>query len=299
MRALTALLAVLLVAGCSGGDEEPAPAPSPTTTQPALPSGESWRTGVFERLPLDDFVLEGADAQAVLDANRLLTSRCMRAAGYTYLAARVIDTGSVSYPYGPTDPATVARVGYSQPTLVSDTTDQPTRDDQLLTLAYYRALLGRAAPKVLGTLPVVGTGPVTPADGCTGRAVLGLGPLPDPTALVGELGHQAAEQVPDDQRVRQALDAWSACMDAAGHPFSTPAEARDHDWLTEPAGLQVATATADVGCKAQADLPGTWQRVEAEAQAPLVAAHQAELDQVRARSRAQVARARALLQPGP
>jgi hypothetical protein len=139
---------------------------------------------------------------------------------------------------------------------------------------------------------------VTAADGCTGRATLGLGPLPDPDALVGRLGHEAALRVPDDERVRQALDAWSACMDGAGYPFASPREALDFPWRSAPEGVEVATATADVACKAAADLPGTWQQVEAEEQAPLVAANLAALSAVAERSRAQATRARALLQPG-
>lgn len=304
MRALIALALVgALATGCTGGEAPegaPTPTMTPTTSTPPLPDGSdtAWRTGVFVALPLDDYVSTGAGAQTVLDGNRLLMRRCMRAKGFTYLASRLVDSGSVAYPYGPTDPTAVATYGYTQAPIAVSTKDQPrrSRDDAPLSIAYLQALLGRSAPASLVALPDPGPGgPVTLADGCTGQATLGLGPLPDPTSLVGRLGLQAQQRVTDDARVRGAIDRWSACMDGAGHPYESPMAALQRVPREVPAQEQVAIALADVACKAASDLPRTWQTVEAGLQQPLVDAERAALEQVRTRSRAQVARAAALL----
>lgn len=307
MRGLTGLvLLAVLLTGCSddGGPPQTSPTPVSTTTStvPPLPPADSqaWRTGVFVELPLDAYVLAGEQAQAVLAAHRLLIERCMRDQGYPYLASRILDTGKVYYPYGPTDPEEAAAYGYNQrPTQVLFETGPRDEEEIGLSPGYLQALLGVSAPSSGLTLPEKGMGPVTLAHGCTGRATLGLGPLPDPASLVGKLGWQAQNLVRGDPAVRSALDAWSICMDRAGRPFESPMAALEHDWDSEPKQEEIATALADIACKAAADLPRTWQQAEARAQRPLVAAHRQQLAQVRARSQAQVRRAQELLSTVP
>ena len=125
MRALTALLAAALLAGCTGGADGAdgadgrEPVPTPSTALPPLPpaTDERWRTGVFVALPLDRYVLRGDDARAVLDAvhelakahlalARATTSRAKNsAAGQEYLVRTaavhdLIDRARSTGPHG-------------------------------------------------------------------------------------------------------------------------------------------------------------------------------------------------------
>lgn len=70
-----------------------------------------------------------------------------------------------------------------------------------------------------------------------------------------------------DQRVADAIDAWSACLEqATGEQYATPNEAARAYGLAETPATEheITVALADVDCQAMADVEGIWRHVYAE-----------------------------------
>lgn len=51
-------------------------------------------------------------------------------------------------------------------------------------------------------------------------------------------------------------------MAESGYSYKSPAEPRKQKWPTPPSPAELATATADVNCKARTNLAGIWLAVQ-------------------------------------
>jgi hypothetical protein len=110
---------------------------------------------------------------------------------------------------------------------------------------------------------------------------------------------QASQWAQTDPRVLAVERAWSRCMAQRGYGFGTPQQAQQHNWPQTPTIGEVATAVADLSCKAKTNLPNTWLTVEAAYQQALIAQNLAALSQLQANFGALIQRAEALLGGGP
>jgi hypothetical protein len=106
---------------------------------------------------------------------------------------------------------------------------------------------------------------------------------------------QASQWAQTDPRVLAVERAWSKCMAQRGYSFRTPQQAQQHNWPRTPTTGEVATAVADVSCKAKTNLPNTWLTVEAGYQQVLVAQTLAALSQLQANFSRLIQRSEALL----
>jgi hypothetical protein len=88
-------------------------------------------------------------------------------------------------------------------------------------------------------------------------------------------------------------------MAARGYTFGTPLQAQQHNWPSQPTTGEVATAVADVSCKARTNLPNTWLTVEAAYQQALVAQNLAALSELQKNFGALLSRAEAILSGQP
>ncbi len=116
--------------------------------------------------------------------------------------------------------------------------------------------------------------------GCLQQADLQLyGTLsgnPDPDPVPG-IAIEAAQWTQSDPRVLLAERLWSACMARSGYTYKTPAQAQQGSWPSQPSAAEIATAVADVRCKAQTDFVNTWLAVEAAYQQALISQNLTEL----------------------
>jgi hypothetical protein len=258
------------------------------------------RTGGLT-LPLDAYAFTAAEDQVLARAAEARVRRCAESFGLDTSAADPLPFGTAAQSqaaavtrhdrrYSVVDAEVAARYGYHPPT----TNDVRREFYESHTAAELEILVGVTAD---GS-PSARSG--VPEGGCLGEAarapagVDGTG-LRAGEELVSDVQAGAWHAAMADPRVVEAFAAWSSCMAAAGFRYAAPMEANDDPrwWASETAGSEeIATAVADVSCKSSTGLIAVWSAVEAEHQAELIAANQAELDAYRALLDQQVASAR-------
>jgi hypothetical protein len=283
--------------GLSGSGKRP-----DITVGPIPPASSTADVG----LPLDSYQLVASQQQdALAEANVILTQRCMTARGFDYPAAAPASSDAASLqalevqPVGITSPAQAQTYGYQQPKGQSrpgfffvggGVALNIGRALQHHQQAWLSALLGigirarRGAVLPPGCLRVV-AGELYRAGGngfAGGEPVL-------------TLAFQALQWTQTDSRIRAADRLWSRCMARRGFSYPSPAAAAGHHWPKSPSTAEIATASADVSCKMQANLPNTWLAVEAAYQQALITANLATLSQLQARFRALLNRAESLI----
>jgi hypothetical protein len=99
---------------------------------------------------------------------------------------------------------------------------------------------------------------------------------------VPQIAEQAASFTQTDPRIRAVFRAWSACMARHFYHYASPSQVEGHHWRTPPNKAEIATAVADVTCKAQTNLLNTWLAVEAAYQQALIGQNLATLSQLQA-----------------
>ncbi len=253
-------------------------------------------------MPLDAYEqVAGLEQDTGLAAFGLLVQRCMQAKGFSYpfppLSGGSLGTlrAIEDQPVGITSLAAARAHGYGNPRglyvpsgRVGFTVFPLPMTFQDLTrhsAAWASALLGGFAPGASGMRP-----------GClqTMQSQLdkGLGRLADP---VPQLAAQAAQWAQSDPRVLAAERSWSRCMAAGGYSYQTPVQAAAHPWPTKPTPAEIATATADVACKARVNLPNTVLTIEAAYQQALIAQNPTAFAHLQTAFRALLQRAETLL----
>jgi len=253
----------------------------PPITVAQIPPAGSGQSIV---LPLEAYEQVASQEQDTgLAAFGLLTQRCMQAKGFSYPVAPQ-PAGSLTalaaienQPAGITSLAQAKAHGYGQPGKLYVPSGRVGFSVFPLLLprglsftalshhpAWASALLGGWAPGAQSR-----AGQLRPGCYQTVQAQLvhGISGLTDP---VPQLAAQAAQWAQSDRRVLAAQRSWSRCMAAHGYSYQTPTQPATHHWPKTPTPAEVATATADVSCKAQVNLPNTVLIVEAAYQQALL-----------------------------
>ncbi|MCE7081847.1 hypothetical protein [Streptomyces sp. ST2-7A] len=282
-------------------------------TDTTAPGGSPSAEAVF---PLDTIGIDDADQALLEEARDAVVTSCMARHGLEYAAADRPPRPSVhrhTHLYGVDDPVHAAEHGYLHPIDLDPHTYAPVHAEEL-TPEQELALYGDPAVDPLDlpdTLeearerpgPEVGGVPV-PATGCHGEATLLINRPDDrwidPTFLM-ELADEAGHEADADERVRDLLADWSACMADRGRPADSPLT------VTEELGLAgdvsgeeaIAVALLDVACKEETDLVARWVAVDAEHQEHVIAEHTDLLAEYAEQHVERMERARAILADGP
>lgn len=309
---MATLAAGALTAGCSA-KAGPAAAGLPASAGGSGPAAhqsastaarKSLRNGELVPQPLDAYVADNSQSNAIDQATTELIDSCMRRKGFTVPQptaaqqelAQLTSSSQLQEPYGLTSAHRAAEFGYSSPTAARIKLPHSIRSFGPGTIgpkespAYYTALMGYPAG-----VPPAGFDTVK---GCTGQAYNALdgGPAPvDPHDVVGTLAGQAEQDAQGSSVVIRALAAWTSCMAAKGYSYQTPMQAASAKWPQSPSPLEISTAKADVSCKAQSDLPLLWQRTQASYERKLINQYAGALAQVKQATAAEVRRAEAAL----
>jgi hypothetical protein len=271
--------------GAGGGGSRP------KITVPPIPPANSSLTIA---MPLEAYQAISTQQQETLaDASTLLIQHCMAARGFQ-------DTNSASPPFssvatleqveasgaGLTSIAQARTFGFARPKGAGSGPSGPQIIGFVSAAGFGQSLkAGRAyAEALFGFGPGTGTGPGGHL-GClqqASKAVYGAQvgePVPDPVPQIAE---QAASFTQTDPRIRAVLRAWSACMARHFYHYASPSQVEGHHWRTPPNRAEIATAVADVTCKAQVNLLNTWLAVEAAYQQALIGQNLATLSQLQA-----------------
>jgi hypothetical protein len=273
----------IFIGGVGGGGSRPK-----ITVPPIPPVGSSLPIP----MPLDAYqAISTQQQEALADASALLIQRCMAARGFE-------DTSTASPPFstvvtleqietagaGLTRVAQARTFGFVHP---KNTGSQPA-GPQIIgivgAVGFGQSLkAGRAYAEALyGFGPGTGTGPGGHL-GCSqqaGREVYGpiFGePASDP---VPQIAAQAVTFTQSDPRIHAVDRAWSRCMARHFYLYSTPQQLEERHWRSPPYRAEIATAVADVTCKAQTNLLNTWLAVEAAYQQALIGQNLAALSQL-------------------
>ena len=289
---------VIIVGGAGAGGAPvifigagPAHGSRPKITVPPIPPANS---SLPVAMPLEAYQAISTQEQAALaDASNLLVQHCMAVRGFQ-------DTSSASAPFssvttlgqveaagaGLTSLTQARTFGFARPKSTGSTPSGPQIIGFVNAVGFGQSLkAGRAYAEALyGFGPGFGGGPGGHV-GClqqASKAVYGAlvgEPVPDPVPQVAE---QAVSFTQTDPRIRAVIRAWSACMARHYYHYGSPSQVEGHHWRTPPNRAEIATAVADVTCKAQTNLLNTWLAVEAAYQQALIGQNLATLSQLQA-----------------
>lgn len=303
---LAAVAAAGLLASCTtthgpakGGNGAPAADASPMVDTRAWPK-PTPQQGLAKglRLPLEDYMQGYGDTVTLDEGKRHLAERCMGGYGLTVHLPKAGTNPSPSWDdanmerrYGLTDPDAAAQFGYRLPGDRAEPVRQKVPD---LTDVEIEVLTGHAKPPAPAAgAPVRPGGPARASyngkalhkNGCAGWAKQQIGgPAEEELQFVSELNGQSFTESMKAQPVKDALAAWSACMDGKGYPgLKDPFAAADsvQHAGAEPTAEEKKLAVAEVDCKQATHLVGIWHSEETKIQKDLVGAHRARLDAVR------------------
>ncbi|MFF1693847.1 hypothetical protein ACFVXC_09525 [Streptomyces sp. NPDC058257] len=298
---LVAGLVAVGLAGCGAEFSGGGPGDPGDPGLPAVPSVKEEKD--LPALPLDRYEASTRDIRRHTEAQARVTQSCMRKLGFEdfprYPASpkmansfEMTAVAMSSYPYGPLDLDSARRWGYGWDP-ERPLADSAQSEGRAVTAREQKALDGWRGK---------------PADGCASRGADRLTEgVQDKTRMytyVPRRRQSLDKAVAGDERVREALDTWSECLESKGvKRYETPSDAfgdkawgrgNDHGGNTDRTEEELATATADVECKREHNTAGVWWVVRREKQRADVARHKDAYDGVRAdqaRVRANVKRA--------
>lgn len=260
-------------------------------------------------MPLDSYEQVAANEQEVLaQASSLLTQRCMTSRGFSYTQAAQ-PSGELTAlqetentPVGLTSLSQAQTYGYATPKSGAGSAG-PEFFGIVSGQAFGQAIQDNGPAWVtalLGFSPGPQRGPVR-HEGCIQLVTSELyGPdrgsaNPDP---VPGIAFQALQWTQNDPTVLAVNRAWAACMARAGYGYATPQQAAQKNWPSAPSPVEIATAVADVTCKAQTNLTNTWLTVEAAYQLALISQNLTALAQLQTSFQSLLQRAEALVGAG-
>ncbi|MFJ9839237.1 hypothetical protein ACIRYZ_02035 [Kitasatospora sp. NPDC101155] len=264
--------------------------------EPALPAVLTEPSdGAAVPLPLDGYAVSSADSALIFQAREAATRTCMKSKGFDYAPA----VFPAAPPPSPLDPdflgilsaAAARQTGYHRPPPpAGQGAVQQQRND---SPEYRKALEGS------GGMP--GAAEQAPDRGCMAAFDQQPGATPAAPAkddVVGGLRSKAYEHATGDSRVKAAITKWAGCMTGQGYHYSTPTQASSAAWADPASQQEKDTAAADMACKTQAQLLGTWYAVEAGYQTELIQQNEPALQAVKDRANQRVATAKKVLGAG-
>ncbi|MDY0815844.1 hypothetical protein [Kitasatospora purpeofusca] len=297
--ALTAALA--LTAGCASRPAGTTGAPPPSATLAPMeppPIGDVPRLiRVDDRaLPIEAYLLSGEQFRQLDAAQGVLVTRCVRGFGLDFSAPAPTapTTTQTTHRYDPVEISDVSANGYHSPD--RDRGKKPgaapsLSPDVSTVLGAGLGPDGRPAP---GTAAEY-RGRRLPSGGCIADAQRQLsargGTGRDADVAVG-VNYEGFERSRQDPRVLAVFREWSGCMAERGYSYGTPGDAlKDPRWgaTATPSAEEIATATADVECKARVNAVGVWFTVESAYEQELIRQRLPELTTAKAANDAMLA----------
>jgi hypothetical protein len=296
-------VSIIAIGGLPGGGKSGRPQIS---VPPIPPAGSSRPIA----MPLDSYEqVAGNEQEVLVETTSLLTQSCMAARGFSYAEAAQPSTELSALQQTENSPVGLVKLGqaqiYGYATPKTDTgSSGPVFFGLVGGQVFGQAIQDHGAAWVTALLGF-SPGPVQQNaghhEGCVQLVTSELyGPdggssNPDP---VPGIAFQALQWTQSDPRTIAVDKAWSRCMTARGFGYGTPQEAEQKNWPHLPTPVEIATAVADVTCKAQTNLTNTWLTVEAAYQLALISQNLTALSQLQASFKGLLQRAETLVGAG-
>lgn len=288
-RQICTILALALAGGaaaaCSDDGRVPRSAAATTAVPPihvsAVPNVANSSSLVF---PIDAYLFTDDQFIEIDRATNVLTDQCMQQFGIRFTAPPpnilpgTSTDSNAPRRYGVSDAASVAVLGYHPPS-GAPFPEKPALDQTDLTVLTGISNTNTSPPT---TNPSTYHGRPIPSGGCIGQARAKLtahGGTTNNAPLADSINQTSLSLSQREPQVITAIKQWSACMTVHGYTYATPYDAiNDPQWNTPKASpREIRTASADVACKQQTNLIGTWYAVEAALQRNFIATHQPQM----------------------
>ncbi|WP_240802675.1 hypothetical protein [Streptomyces sp. A0642] len=251
----------------------------PTRTPPALSAPFDAKNPATWTLPIQGYLPSDSAKTQILQAKKQLVSDCMKTYGFSWSPApdlpRIGGKTFVDWRYGIHDLELAKKRGY-----------KPDADEQA---AYDRAMndgMGetptQAESQMLeGSGPAEVNGVKVPKGGCLGQADRRIDIQATQTASAQEISAQTFAESKSVGGVVKAFAAWSACMKEKGYTYAAPLDASDDPRFgsTEVTPEEIATATADIGCRDRTHVVKVWYDAERDLQTEAIEDKAEQLEQ--------------------
>jgi hypothetical protein len=233
-------------------------------------------------LPLTAYMYTNELYGAMMMAHRRLAAACMARFG-VYFPTLTEAIPGLDFPdfsdqnvrrYGLFDMESAQVRGYNPPPSASDATSTDRSGGAIdFTEQQLFLLQGKSRPGYddVTQMPLDKEGRALPESGCAGEAsALLTEGRHDPLQATQEYANEAYASSTVDSRVRAAVGEWSRCMATRGYRYAEVMDPNNQAWPEPPGDTEIATATADVGCKIETNLVGVWSAVEAAYQRRII-----------------------------
>lgn len=291
------VVAAFLAVGCStatGQSSGDAPA------EPQIAQAVNDRPeGTAPARPVDAYSLNQSDSGLIFQAREKLLIPCMKDKGFEYKSRGLPqESGSKSNSWAEPDTlglissTAAAQTGYHSPANSGKTKEPGTGTSSPESEEYRIALTGSGHSPNAGPPKDKGCeGVVNGKMNSTGQPVPNLN-LPD------DLRTKSLEASMNDSRVKSAISSWSDCMGKHGYKYHTPVEAFLAAWPDPVGGSEIDTAKADMGCKKEAKLLGTWDAVISAYQTSFIKKNESALQGLKEYYANEIAHAKSIISGG-
>ena len=264
-------VAALVLAGCAGPADDDATEPEVTSTPAVRDASELV-------LPFDPYLVFVTSWQVPDRAINMLGRQCMRRFGLDWPVIESVPPDQAvihARRYGLFDPRHATSYGYHPaPGTGGQWQARQERDPTPEEAALWA---GKGETQVAGQ-PV-------PAGGCAGEAMraLGQGGPDAPMINPEQLANADLKRAEQDSRGEAVFGRWSTCRRERGFHYTAPMDAgNDPRWQSDAASTaELETAKADVACKQQTNLVGTWFAVESAYQRRTIEDHAPQLGELK------------------
>ncbi|WP_158821074.1 MULTISPECIES: hypothetical protein [unclassified Streptomyces] len=296
----TALLATLVLAGCSAQGTPQGATERPADTGTAQPPGgrsAAAAPGWTFRLPMAVYSYTADEYATIEAAEQVLAKRCMAGYSLSYRPPeRTAVAPGVDRRYGLSEQDAALAPGYRLPP------SQPPAEAGDLSKEQISVLYGRRGSEGR-TGPLEYRGKAIPEEGCLGQSILDFRKdyeHPQAVEAARRISTQSYQDSMARPEIQAAFQKWSACMKEKGYTYASPMDPPSVGKFQEGpvTAEEKATAEADVACKRRTDLLNSWFAVESEIQQAMIAGDAAVLQELRELHRKKVAAARAVLTEG-
>lgn len=275
---MLAALSLSVATGCSGSSS--AATTEATRTPPAPSTPFDAKNPATWTLPIQGYLPSDSAKAQILQAKKQLVGDCMKTFGFPWSPApdlpRIGGKTLVDWRYGIHDLELAKKRGY-----------KPDADDQA---AYDRAMddgavdetTGEADSQVLdGSGPKTVNGLKVPKGGCLGQSDRKINAQAAQTNTAQQISSQTFIQSKSVSRVVKAFAAWSACMKEKGYAYAAPLDASDDPRFATPdvTAEEIATATADIGCRDRTNVAKIWFDAETGLQTQEIEGKAEQLEQ--------------------
>ncbi len=268
----------------------------------ATETAASARPENYFALPLDAYRGNIKEAHVFAQAEYLLVTDCLVQFGLKnslpkpdLASAEKADEAATTRLYGITDLGVATTRGYHLPPGTFLTSGASAGQSAAEEYVYTGTKPGQDPLEIATTSPGQVNGQPVPPGGCIGQArvkIYGRAITTRPFEKAGALAVDNFLRSKADPRVAEVVAEWSKCMKEQGYNYEGPLKVENFDPLTPTVTKEeIQTATADVGCKTEVDLPRKWHAVLVEYDLKAIEKNQLALTEELAKRKAALARA--------